>query len=275
MTVALGTLRTNILGTGTGEVRIGALSSAGKLTQANSVGAVQSVSFEESTTNIEAKAGSPAQLVAIAVGEKSYSFKAETLERSSANINAAVGNGFIAGIVGGATTLTSDELAGATVITLADAASVTPGSMLTIYPEGKPEQVSTCLVLSKATNEVTLDPSTPLLYDAPAATDTATVYNVFVSSTISGGSVTGKVSTFSLSWIKQSVSGKPIVYHFWKVAAKGNFSDSGSSSEFTKVPLEFQVLTPSAADIAVGGSLYHARNMIAKHPVYVIVQETD
>lgn len=275
MTVPLGTLRTNILGTGVGEVRIGTLSMAGKLPQANSVGAVQSASFEEATTMIEAEAGSPSQLVAIAFGKKTYSFKAETLERSAANLNAAIGNGIIASATGVDTHLTSDEVAGSTVITVADASAISPGSMITVYPEGKPEQVSVCLVQSKSSNDLTLDASTPLLYDAPGSTDTDTVYHVYVSNVISGGKVTGGVKNFSLTWIKQSVSGKPIVYHFWKVAAKGNFTDSGSSTEFTKVPLEFQILTPSLADVAVGGALYHARNMIAKHPVYAIIQEVD
>jgi hypothetical protein len=201
--------------------------------------------------------------------------KGTTLERSIANLNAAIGNGVIYSPTNNETTLTSDELAGSVQFNVALATGIVAGTVLTIYPEGRPEQTSVVLVDSVASLAVTLNAGTPLLYDMPGATDTSTVYKVFVGNPVAGGKVTGKVNYFSATWIKESTSGRPFVYVFWKVAAKGNFSDAGSASEFSKVALEFDVLTPTASDVAVGGALHHVAALIAKYPAFMIVPGAD
>ena len=274
-TVPLGSAVTNMLSAGAGEIRVGALEDAGNLTQANSIGGLQDGEFTVTTTQATAKAGSPLRIVGLANVEQTYTLKGTTLEKSYANLNIAVGNGYALSPTDVSTTMTADELAGSVAVEVASAAGITAGAVLTFYPEGRPELTSIGLVASVASNTVTLNANTPLLYDMPAATDTSTVYRVFVSAPVAGGKLTSKVHTFSASWLRESASGRPIEYVFWKVAAKGNFTDTGSPTEFAKLPLEFDILTPSAKDVAVGGPLHHVAALIAKYPTYMIASGAD
>jgi hypothetical protein len=275
MTVALGSAVTNQIVTGNGELRIGPLDKAGVLTQAYSIGAVQNMSFELATTSINAKAGSPQKTYATAITGQEWSLKGSTLDRSFSNLNAVIGNGLIASPVDVNTYLVSDEVAGSVSITVALATGITVNSQLIIYPEGQPERVSVVTVSAVVGTTVTLKASTPLLYDMAGATDLSRQYNIFVGNPIAGGNVTGKVNYFTATWIKQSGTGRPIIYVFWKVAAKGNFTDAGNATAYAEVPIEFEILAPSAKDIAIGGPLYAMADLIALNPAYMMYQGAD
>lgn len=76
-----------------------------------------------------------------------------------------------------------------------------------------------------------------------------------------------KTNYFSASVLSMEHStGKPIGFHFWKVAVGGGLEYGFSNDNFAVTPITFKVLAPTADDYAMGGSLYRLRDIIPTNP---------
>lgn len=262
--MALGSPITSKFSIGTAELRVGPLSSANKLLEAHSVGLIDAASLNVDQEAAQLEGGFPRKLVDTAIIRQSSSITANLREYSRRNLNLLVGNG-VDGVAPSAfsTTLGSTESAGSTVfdVPTGKGASFTAGDMLTIYPTGEPHKVSVCRVASIATDSITLDSGTPLLFDYAIGAP------IFLSRPIAIGAVT-HTNYFAVMLIqKENSTGRPLVYSFWKGAIASGLRLETNAEAFASTELQINLLEPSAADYTGSGQLLHLANVIPSHPI--------
>jgi len=260
----LGSARTTKFSIGTAELRVGPLTLANQLTDEHSVGLIDSVSLNVEQEAAELEGGFPRKLVDTAIIRQSASITASLREYSRRNIRLMLGEG-VGGVAPAdfATTLASTETAGSVVITVASGkgASFTAGDILTIYPTGAPERVSVCRVASIATDDLTLDSGTPLLFDYSIGAP------IFLSRQVPVGAVS-QTNYFSVMMIqKENSTGRPLVWSFWKGALATGLTLETNAEDFASTELQINLLEPAAVEFDTGGSLDHLLNIIPNHPI--------
>ena len=263
--MALGQAQTDTFSIGTAELRVGPLSSAGQLVQANSIGLIDDAIVTIGQESAELKGGFPRKLVDSVVIEQTATVTATAREYSRANLNIMLGNGIVAAATEVKSTLATDELINAVSIDVqgGDGALFTVGDIITIYPEGKPEDVSVLEIGNIVTDTVTFvtGQTTVIAYTA------ADVVNVYVSHQISIGNVV-QTNYFSCTLIqKDHKSGFPLVYNFWKVSSVGSLDVQTNAEDFSSMAMELNCLEPAASEYAASADLEPWANVIPTHPI--------
>jgi hypothetical protein len=269
--MALATPVTNKFHIGSPEIRLGPMTKANKLTQANSVGLLQQANVKFNQTSVDLKAGLPKTIVDTAVTETEVTVDAQAYEYSRKNIRIMINegaevltpiefNGLVTTAVVAATTGNTDI---ETDILLTD---VAVGDLVVVYNPAAPQNLSVVKVTAKAVvatdkAKITIDNTkTPLLFDASVGDV------VYKANQIGLGNSTA-TNYFSCDVLGQEHStGRPVGFRFWKAALGGGLDYSFSSDNFAVTPLTIKIMQPSAAEYAVGGPLAHLAEIIPIHP---------
>lgn len=260
----LGTPITNEFPIGTAELRIGPMTSAGKLGQANSIGLVDKTNVKVSQETKELEGLFPKVLIASAVTKQLATVMATFREMSRKNLSVLLGAGIVAAATPVSTTIAADVALNATGATLASGTGFAVGDICVIYQTGKPETVSIVKIATLVTNAVTWAASS--LSVALTAADG--VINFYKANEVPLGDVT-KVNYFSASAIWSSTSGAPNFFHFWKVSVGGSMDFNTSGDDFASSDMELKVLQPGAADLA--GNLAGIATIQATNPMGLLV----
>jgi len=266
--MSLGQAQTNSFPIGTAELRVGAMSSAGKLDQSTSVGLIDEASANIAQTTVELKGGFPRLQVASAISEQTGSVSATLREASRRNLNVMLGNGIPAAATVVETTITADLLIGDGTATVAAGAAFTVGDICVIYQDGKPESVSVVKLTAKAAGSVSFATNS-LSMALQVANGTIRLYK---ANEVSLGNVT-QVNYFAAALIQKGATGKPIVWNFWKASVGGNMDYATNSTDFASFKLELKLLQPSAVDTGVGGALNTQAAMIATNPFGMLIMD--
>lgn len=261
----LGSPVTSAFQIGTAELRIGPMSSAGKLSQAHSIGLVDSVGVTISQETKELEGGFPKNLIASAVTKQLGTISATFREYSRRNLSVLLGAGIVAAATPVATTIAADLALNAAGATLASGTGFTAGDICVIYQTGKPETVSVVKLLTVSSNAVTWAANSL----ANAFTAAQGVINFYKANEVPLGAVTS-VNYFSATAVWTSASGKPDFFNFWKVSVGGNMDFKTNADDFASSDMELKILLPSAADIA--GDLSPVASIIATNPMGLLVQ---
>jgi len=268
---SLGTAQTNAFSIGTAELRLGQLSSAGQLSQANSVGVIDDAAVNISRNVAELKGGFPQKVIATAVTEKNGKITATLREYSRRNLNLLLGNGFGTTFTAATATVTADLAQSATSATVDSVTGFAVGDFVVIYQEGKPETVSIAQLTAIAS-------SAPLGVSF-AANSLSTSYvaadgviHIYKANSVAVGK-SNAVEYFSASLVQQSQAGKPLVWDLWKVSANGALDYATNAKDFASMKMELQVIEPSLSEYAVGGALEHLAAVIPGHPMGRFVGE--
>ena len=267
----LGAPKTTKFSIGTAELRVGALSSANLLGQADSVGLIDEASWTVNQTSVDLLGGFPRQIVDTAITEQTATISATIREYSRRNLRIALGDG----IAGAAPTAAAssidpaaDVAAGASVINVptGEGALFTVDDVVTIYPEGRPEDVSVLQIASIAVDALTFKTNQTTVVDYNALTESGVVFHIFISHQVPIGAVT-RTNYFSVMLIQQENStGRPTVVSFWKGAIGGSLEVSTNAEDFASTTLEIKCLQPPTSDFGPGADLEHVKDLIPSHP---------
>lgn len=262
--MSLGQARTRQFNLGTAELRIMPLTSSGKGMPAHSVGLVDNVSVTVNQEAVRLEGGFPRKLIDTAIATQQAGVSGTLREVSRRNLKVLLGQGVGASeptdvattMAGSATT------AGATSLDVTSATGITEGTTIVVFPKGRPELLSVCVVASVATNTVTLDTNTPLLH----AYDPATVVEVFNAQPLAIGSVE-KVEYFGVQVVQRNyATGRPRVFDLWKGSITNGLTFETSNQDYGSQDLQIDILEPTVEDYASGGPLAHLADII---PVYM------
>lgn len=301
--MALGSAQSTNFQIGAAELRIGSLSNAGKLTQADSVGLLQNASVNYSQQMAELKGGLPLQVIDSVVTEEAITVTASAYEFTRKNINAMVGNGVAATTTAnfsfsakavvntGSTTSTlvigslevfgTSSVAVPTSTTAPDLFKV--GGLYGVYVKDKPEELKiirigtpTTATGTGATLAITLSLDSTLgvnlnagTYGIAASATPATpvtdivIYNLEPIS-VGGNSNTNYITLDIIS--KNHTTNLVHGYRFWKAAIQGGLDFSFSNDNYATMPITFKILQPAASEVASSGKLLHMANVISTHP---------
>lgn len=258
----LGSPQTNKFSIGTAELRIGPLSLANKLLPANSVGLIDSASLTVDQESAELEGGFPRKLVDAAVIRQSASITATLREYSRRNILAMLGEGSSTAVTDYATTFDAQAAAAATTfdVPTGEGTNFTAGDLVTMYNAGTPENVSVVRVASVATDTVTLDAGTPLLFQYEIGDP------MFISHPVAVGAIS-QTNYFAVMLIqKENSTGRPVVWSFWKGAIASGLSLETNAEDFASTDFEIKLLEPAASEFGAGGALNHLANIIPSNP---------
>jgi len=261
--MALGSPQTNKFQIGTAELRVGPMTSAMKLLQTHSMGLVDSVTITIGQESVDLEGMFPKQLIDSAIVRQSAEVSAVLREYSRRNLKIAIGEGVSTATTDVATTIASPGTAGQTAITVAAAqgANFTVGDLVVTYKTAAPENVQILRVQSIATDTLTLDTDTPLLFDI-ASSDP-----IFIAKQVAIGAVTKTNYMAAMVVQKENTTGRPIVWNFWKASVSGNLDYATNSDDFASTTATLKALAPSAAEYGVGQPLAHLSDIIPTHPV--------
>lgn len=264
--MSLGQAQTDFFPIGTAELRVGPMSSAGKLGQGHSVGLIDEASVSVDQSKVVLKGGYPKQQVASSISEQAAKISATLREYSRRNLNVMVGNGIPAAITAAASTVALDIAVDATSVTVASGTGFSAGDLVVIYQAGYPESVSIVKLTTVATNVLSFAANS--LSKAYEADDG--VIHAYKANETALGNVT-QVNYFSAMLIQQGADGRPQVWSFWKAAVGGNMEYATNSNDYASAKLELDLLLPSAQDVAIGGPLNHIATTIASRPLGIAV----
>jgi hypothetical protein len=240
------------------------MSSAGKLSQAHSIGLVDKTNVKVSQETKELEGMFPKQLIASAIIKQLATISATFREMSRKNLSVLLGAGIVAAATSVSTTIAADLALNAAGATLASGTGFAAGDICVIYQNGKPESVSVVKLLTLSSNAVTW--TAGRLSTALTAADG--VINFYKANEVPLGNVT-KVNYFAASAVWQSASGKPNFFNFWKVAVGGSMDFNTNGDDFASSDMELKVLQPAASDLA--GDLSAVAPIIATNPMGLLV----
>lgn len=248
---------------GTSEVRLGPMTRANKLTPADSIGLLDTVTIEITQESVDLEGGFPKTLVDTAITKQTGQVTAAMREYSRRNINIMLGNGVGAvEPVDVGTAIASAVLKDAVSVpvTAGTGADLEVGDILVIYPESMPDRVSCVRVASVATDVVSLDPGTPLLFDYAAGT------KIYVSHAVPIGGVATTEYMACEVFQQERATGRPVGFKFWKVAIASGMNMQQGTEDFASSDLTLKILLPAAAEYGSGGALLHLANIIPQYP---------
>lgn len=274
--MALGQAKTTKFSIGTAELRIGPLNMANKLTQAHSVGLVDSVTVSVSQETVDLEGGFPKKVIQTAVVSQKAELKATLREYSRRNIRVLLGDG-VAGAeptdISG--TIAATAIVGATSVSVTDgqATGIVANDIIVIYGATAPENVTVAKVASINTagspDVITLDSDTPLLH-ALAIGD-----KFFIARQVAIGNIT-QTNYFSVQVVqRENSSGRPTIFNFWKAAIASGMEYGTNASDFASTELSLKILEPATCEYDVGGELLHLADIIPTHPVGMFIGGAD
>lgn len=269
---SLGAPRTQKFNIGTAEVRVGPMSLANKLTEANSVGLIDNVTVEVSQQAVDLEGGFPRVKVDTAVVSQASKVTAALREFSRRNLKIMLGEGVSASNpVDVEAAVQTGAAAGATSVQLASVTGVTAGDIGVFYPSGSPGKVSVCRItaVNSGTQTLTLDSDTPLLYDVAAGD------RFFLGQPVAIGGVAA-TKYMSVQVIQADrVKGRPTIFNFWKASISSGLNLQMGTAEFASTNLELSILQPAASEYGAGGDLLHLADIIPNHPSGMYIPGAD
>jgi len=276
--MSLGQAKTNRFQIGTAELRIGPLSAARKLTQAHSVGLIDEAKVAYSREVAQLMGGFPKKLVDETPISEATTITATLREYSRKNLGILLGKGNLSAAVD-VNSIATGAMTGAAAtptIPLTSATGFAVDDIVTGYVVGRPELVFVGSVLTIVTNDVDITPIDATLYaDINSAIAGGADLKVFKAATIAVGDLP-QTEYFSASLVQKDLkTGRPIVFNFWKVSSKGGMDYGTNASDYASTELSLEVLEPTAADYAVGGSLVHLAAVIPTTPMWEMVNSAD
>jgi len=276
--MALGSAKTKIFQVGTSELRVGTLSEANKMTAANSVGLVETVTTKNTLTTVKLEGGFPKTVVATEVASYVSTVEAVAYEYSRRNLMLMTGQGIAAASATFSTTATAalvapTVLTGTSVLTVTGAATnFAIGDEIVVhkYHDTSTVQVLTVSAVAAGAAAGTVN----LTFDN---TKTPPIWNIAVGDIVFkalpvGLGITPCNRDITLEVIGQVAAncGTPIIQKYWKVNYTGDMTISSSADKFAPVNMSFEVLMPTADDVSATGALYGVRDLVAKYPLGMI-----
>ena len=272
----LGSQKTNKFSIGTAELRLGLVSQANQLTQAESIGLVDDVSYTVSQTSVDLMGGFPRVPVDTAVTEQAATVTATMREYSRRNLRIMLGDG-LAGTEPTAVTSSidpaEDVAAGAVSLDVApgEGTNFAVDDVITVYPDGRPEDVSVLQIASISIDELTFKTGQVTVADYNALTETGTVFKIFVSNQVPIGNIT-RTNYFSVMLVQQENStGDPQIVSFWKAAIGGSMEIASNAEDFASSSMELKILQPAISEYSTGGDLENFADLIPGHPSGMIL----
>jgi len=267
----LGAAQTDKFFIGTAELRLGLMSKANLLTQAESIGLIDDASYSVNQTSVDLLGGFPRTINATAITEQTATISATLREYSRRNLRIMLGDG-LAGVaptaVVSAVDPAADVAAGSTTIdvTPGDGGNFAVDDVVIIYPTGRPQDVSVLQIASIAVDELTFKTGQTTVADYDALTESPLVFQVYVAHQIPIGAVT-QTNYFSAMLIQQENStGNPVVVSFWKAAIGGSLEVATNAEDFSSSTMELKLVDPSAAEYGAGQDFEHVADLIPLHP---------
>lgn len=272
--MALGSPKTRQFRIGTFEVRIGPMSSAGRLSAAHSIGILDQVTLNIEQTSVDLLGGFPQKIIDTALTSQASSISATLREYSRRNLNVMLGNA-VADYDSTDTKSTVDTTApiaaDATSITLTDATGFAEDDIIVIFEVGKPESVTVSKIDSIAANVLTL--VTGLGTVAAFATGANVV--CYKSPAVAIGGLSD-VNYFAVQLLQvERGTSRPMGFNFWKAAIGGNVSVGASPTEFSSTEMTLKLLEPAASEYATGGDLEHLAGVIPSYPTGMLFMSSD
>jgi hypothetical protein len=262
----LGSPRTTKFQIGTAELRIGPLASANKLTQAHSIGLVDSVTIEISQDSVDLEGGFPRVPVDTAIVRRNGTVTAAMREYSRRNLKLLMGEGVDSSEPADVASLvTNNAASGATALTVTGGtgAEFTDGDIVVIYPDGNPAAVSVCRVASVLVDAITLDADTPTLHAYNGTVDTIHIY---LARSVGIGAVQ-TTNYFSAQILQvERKTGRPVGFNIWKSTIASGMTMATNATDFASTDLQVKILDPAAAEYGAGGALVHIADLVAAHP---------
>ena len=248
---------------GTAELRVGPLTKAGRLTQANSVGLVDQATVEVTQNSVDLKGGFPQLLIDTAIIDQEATISATLRESSRRNIKIMLGEGLDASAPTDVSSLivTSVALDGTSFdVTAASGANFTVGDTVVMYIDGQPESVCVDKITNIATDTITIENGLAVAMDG-----TADTVHIYVANQVAIGGVSS-TQYFAVSLVQvENSTGRPIGFDTWKAANSGSMSYATNATDFGSFDLELKILQPSTADYTTG-DLTHLSTVIPGNP---------
>lgn len=275
--MSLGQAKTNRFQIGTAELRVGPLANAGKLTQAHSVGLIDEAKVSYSREVAQLMGGFPKKLVDETPISEVTTITATLREYSRKNLGILLGQGVLS-----AATDLNDDATG--VMTGTAALPVIPvvgtpfavNDTVTGYIVGRPDLVFVARVLAKDVADIDVTPIDATLFtEINAAITAGSTLRIFRAAVVNVGDLSD-TEYFSASLVQKDLkTGRPLVFNFWKVSAKGGMDYATNASDYASTELSLEVLEPTAADYGVGGELVHLAAVIPNAPMWELVNSAD
>lgn len=246
------------------EVRIGPLTEALALTSEHSIGLLDSATVSFAAESVDLKAGLPKRIYDTQITDQSGTVSMDMREYSKRNMQILLGHSPTPYTSRVEASLLSDALMTGNTIILqsSEGAQFAEEDLVLICPKATVSQAD--LTYAEVTNvsqdTLTLGPrTTPLLFDYVAGD------KVILQEPIPIGANT-TTQYFTAQVLGVNRAGIPIGFILWKCALSSGLEVSMNADDFNTNTGELKILTPSAADISVGGDLYEVRDMVAKYP---------
>jgi len=249
---------------GTAELRVGPLTAAGRLTQANSVGLIDEAAVEISQNSVDLPGLFPQILVDTAIISQESKATATLRESSRRNLKIMMGEGLDASPPSDVASLVvTDVLVDGTGfdVTAADGGNFTVGDLVVIFTEGRPEEVCVDRITVISTDTITVENGL-----AVGVTGTTETVHIYVANQVAIGGVTN-TKYFAASMVQtENSTGRPVGFDFWKAASSGSMNYATNATDFGSLDLELKILAPAVGEYQSGGDLFHLANVIPAHP---------
>lgn len=256
---------------GTAEMRLGPLTKANLLTQAESIGLIDEATYTVNQTSVDLLGGFPKTVVDTAVTEQTATINATMREYSRRNLRIMLGDG-LAGTAPteakSALDVAADVTAGASTfgVTAADGSLFAVDDVVIVYPEGRPQDVSVLQIDSILVDALTFKTGHVTAVAYNALTEAGTVFHVYVAHQVPIGNIT-RTNYFSVMLIQQENStGQPKVVSFWKGAIAGSMEVATGADDFASSAMEIKLLQPTVTDVGTGADLENMADLINLHP---------
>jgi len=270
------------------EVRIGGLSLAGKLGVNNSIGVVDSVTFDMQVDTAELLTGAPQQLAAKQTTKAVTGFTAKVRETSRRNLMLALGLGipgvgaasdYVRGSVDTTNAIVED--ANTTVsVPAALATSLTAGDLVVLVSLDNPEKISMNTVAGVgASNPLfTVQFSERVSTGAtPNAFEAGERVILYVPRVVPGGIGENMSVPYTAQvLVTNQATGLIQIWNFWKVFVTPSSVGSVSPTEFSSFDLAVSAIKPIPIEYRNAQSpLYAMRNRIARSPTFELIDVPD
>jgi len=256
---------TNKFPIGTAELRIGPMASAGRLTQAHSVGLIDDATVEVTQNSVDLLGGFPQLLIASAIVSQESTVTATLREASRRNLRVMLGEGLAGAAPADFESLVVTDVAldGTSFdVTASDGSNFAAGDIVVIYPDGRPEDVVVDRVTGVATDTITIENGA-----AVAVNGTTETVHIYIANQVAVGGVTS-TQYFAATLIQiENSSGRPVGFNFWKASSSGSMSFATNATDFGSLDMELKLLQPASSEYGSGADLEHLANIIPSHPV--------
>lgn len=269
----LGSPQTVKFSIGTAELRIGPLTAAMKLTQAESIGLLDNANVEVTQESVDLEGGFPKVLVDTAVVKQTAQLTATLREYSRRNLQVLLGEGVVdvaSEPADVSTTLDDAAAADAVIVPVADETGFVAGQLAVCFSDADPSQVTIARVESVAAGAITLDSDTPLLHNMVSGD------HIFVANQVAIGNIQ-ETNYFSAQLMQlERATGRPVGFAFWKASIGAGMNFQTNAEDFASTEMQLKLLQPASDDYTtVTDPLYHLRDIIPTHPTGIYIGGGD